>query len=289
LKLAIGEGFMFRNMPLDKSLKEISKVGFEHLELLWGTRVEAKSTDSQVKDVKKTIARRGLDVAALLGGAAIASLDEKVRAEAVGTVKRQIEIAQILDTDMITAEMSGGNTREQEKCIGQFKKSIQELLPALEKTDISMTFEPHPGDFIEESNLGADVLRSFKTKRIGYLYCCPHTFVLGKDPAAMIEYVGGDLLNWVHFADTNKPERIVMSFSPKGYASVANVPEFEGLKAHEHLTPGHGEVSFKSVFKGLKKVGFKGTISCVPFTLDDPVGAAKESYAVVNKYLKGRR
>ena len=288
MDLAIGEGFMFREMPFEKSLKQISKVGFESLELLWGTRYDAKSTDDHIRGIKKSVDKHGLSVAALLGGGALASLDAKVRGQAVDTVKRQIEIAQILDCRMITAEMSGGNSKQREECIAAFKDSIREILPSLEKADVSMSFEPHPGDFIEESNMGADVLRSIKSKRIGYLYCCPHTFVLGKDPETMIRYVG-DLLNFVHVADTHKMERIIVSLAPRGFASLAGVPEFEGLKAHEHLTPGHGEVPFDSVFRGLRKVGFDGIISCVPFTLDDPVGAAKESFKMVRKHLKGKR
>jgi myo-inositol catabolism protein IolH len=288
MDLALGEGFMFREVPFEKSLTEISKIGFDSLELLWGTRYDAKSTDDQIRGLKKAIRKHDLRVSALLGGGALASLDPKLRGEAVGTVKRQIEIAQILDCKMVTAEMSGGTSKEREKCIVAFKESIRELLPALEKADISMSFEPHPGDFIEESNMGADVLRSIKSKRIGYLYCCPHTFVLGKDPETMIKYVG-DLLNFVHVADTHKMERIIVSLAPRGFASLAGKPEFEGLKAHEHLTPGHGEVPFDSVFRGLRSVGFDGIISCVPFTPDDPVGAAKESFQIVKKYLKAKR
>jgi myo-inositol catabolism protein IolH len=286
MRLCIGEGFMFRNMPFEKSLAEISRIGFDSLELLWGTRYDANTKDDEVKNLKVITQRHHLDVAALLGGGALASLDEKVRRQAIDALKRQIQIAEILDCKMITAEMSGGNSRQREDCIVAFKKSIDELLPLLDKSDISMSFEPHPGDFIEESNLGADVLRSIKSERIGYLYCCPHTFVLGSDPAAMIKYVG-DLLNWVHVADTHKMERIVVSLAPRGLASLAGVPEFEGLKAHEHLTPGHGEVPFENVFDGLKSVGFDGTISCVPFTTDNPVAAAEESYRVVQKFLKG--
>ncbi|MDA4136987.1 MAG: sugar phosphate isomerase/epimerase [Thaumarchaeota archaeon] len=288
MDLALGEGFMFREVPFEKSLKKISKIGFDSVELLWGTRYDAGSTDDQIRELKKAVRKHDLKVSALLGGGALASLDAKIRAQAVGTVRRQIEIAQIFDCRMITAEMSGGTSKERDKCIGSFKESVRELLPALEKADISMSFEPHPGDFIEESNMGADVLRSIKSKRIGYLYCCPHTFVLGEDPEEMIKYVG-TLLNFVHVADTHKMERIIVSLAPRGFASLAGVPEFEGLKAHEHLTPGHGEVPFDSVFKGLKSVGFDGIISCVPFSPDDPEGAAKESFKIVRKYIKRKR
>lgn len=288
MKLAIGEGFMFKDVPLDRSLREVSKVGFRSLEILWGTRVDGKSSDEQVKTVRRTIDRHGMDVAALIGLAPIASVDEKVRSEAVKLVRRQVQIAEMLGTRMITSEMSGGTSRQQKECIAAFRRSIGDILPALEKADISMSFEPHPGDFIEESNLGADVLRSLKSRRVGYLYCCPHTFVLGKDPAPMIEYAG-DLLNHVHVADTHKLERIVVSLAPRGFASLSGVPEFEGIKAHEHLTPGHGEVPFDRVFGALRKIGYRGTVSCIPFSPDDPVGAARESFAVVNKYLKGRR
>lgn len=284
MKLTICEGFMFRNLPLEKSLSDISKIGFESVELLWGTRYDAKSTDDQINELGKTIRKHKLTVSALLGGGALASLDPKLRGEAIKTVRRQIEIAQMLDCKMIDTEMSGGNSKQREECSVAFKKSINELLPFLDKADISMSFEPHPGDFIEDSNMGVDLLRSIKSKRIGYLYCCPHTFVLGKDPEAMIKYAG-DLVNFVHLADTHKMERIIVSLAPRGLASLNGIPEFEGLKMHEHLTPGHGEVPFDSVFRGLRAIGYKGTISCVGFDLETPAKTARESFKIASKYL----
>jgi myo-inositol catabolism protein IolH len=293
MKVCLGEGFMFRNLPFEKAVREIKKVGYDYLELLWGTRVGPDTKDGHVRDLKSILDQNGVKVLSLMGGSALASLDIATRLDAVATFLRQITIAQALDCKTITREMSGGNATRQVECITAFRASMEQVCPALEKNDISASFEPLPGDFIEESNLGVDVLREINSKNVGYLYCCPHTFVLGgegsdissaKTAEDMIAYAG-KLVNFVHVADSHKMVRIVVSFAPKGFASMRNIPEYKGMKTHEHLIPGHGEVDFKSVFRGLKKIQYDGTVSCIPFVTDNPVKAAKESLRVVKKYI----
>src|SRR5438876_10478962 len=97
MRLCIGEGFMFRNMPFEKSLSEISRIGFDSLELRWGTRYDANTKDDEVKNLKVMIKKHGLEVAALMGGGALASLDEKLRRQTLDTDKRQIQIDDTLE------------------------------------------------------------------------------------------------------------------------------------------------------------------------------------------------
>jgi myo-inositol catabolism protein IolH len=170
---------------------------------------------------------------------------------------------------------------------------VQDIVPLLERNGLAASFEPHPGDFVEDSELGVQILREIGSKNVGYLYCCPHTFVLAgegsgserRTPEAMIRQAG-KLVNFVHLADTHKMERIVVSFAPEGYASMRDVPKYKGMKTHEHLVPGDGEVDFRSVFTGLRAIDYDGPLSCIPFATDNPSRAARESLRLVKRFVK---
>ena len=62
-----------------------------------------------------------------------------------------------------------------------------------------------------------------------YLFCVPHTFILEKTWAQMIDYAR-DVLGYVHLADTLRPKRTFFSgrYSPE-------------VPPHQHLTLGRGD------------------------------------------------
>ena len=93
-----------------------------------------------------------------------------------------------------------------------FVKSIGELLPELHDDGVRIFFEAHPGDFVEDSFDAVDLLRSFRSRHVGYNYCVPHTFNLGHRPRDIVRNAKG-LLGYAHFADTLMPSRIF--FSPR--------------------------------------------------------------------------
>ena len=133
-------------------------------------------------------------------------------------------------------------------------QSIGELIPALEKSDIRVSFMPHPGDFVEESDVCVDLVRSAGSRRVGYIYVMPHTFVLAGrmnvDPGSMIEDAAkAGVLTEVHMADSLKPVQMW----------VRDHLDIEAY--HSHLLPGKGSVDIAAASKLLVKIGFEGRCS----------------------------
>jgi myo-inositol catabolism protein IolH len=275
---------MFSRVPFEKAIEEVSRIGYEYVEFLLGPHLNVDATDDQVEAAGHVLKQYGVKVAAVLGGGPLASLDSQKRCQAVEGFKRQIAIARLLECDLVTGEMSGGTSRERDACIEAFTTSLQGLVPILEREGVRASFEPHPGDFLEDSHSAVDVLKGIGSEKIGYLYCCPHTFILGEDPGVMIEYAAG-LLNHVHIADTYKQEKIVVGYAPMGYANMLRVSEYEGvMNAHLHLVPGRGEVDFDQIFRTLKRVGYEGAVSAIPFETERPGEAAAESLTMIRQY-----
>ncbi len=284
MKICLGEGFQFGQYPFEDAMKAISNIGYDHVELLTGSHLDANASDDQIKEKARVMDNVGIKAAAVLGGGPLASLDAAIRDQAVKSFKRQIVVARLLGCDYITSEMNGGTSLQLRECIDAFKASMREVAPVLEGEGVQASFEAHPGDFVEDNNLGVDILKEIGHKNIGYLYCGPHTFILGEDPAAMIEYAA-DILNWVHVADSYREERIIISFAPKGHATVGGTTEFKNTRGHLHLVPGDGEVDFACVFRTLKKIGYDGFVSAIPFDSTTPVEAATQSLRMIQKYI----
>ena len=118
-----------------------------------------------------------------------------------------------------------------------FVKSVGELLPELHDEGVTIFFEAHPGDFIEDSFAAVKLLSSSESQHIRYNYCVPHTFNLGHGPREIIQNANG-LLGYVHFADTLMPSRIF--FSP------THPPK---VKPHLHMIPGSGDVDMAEVLE----------------------------------------
>jgi myo-inositol catabolism protein IolH len=128
------------------------------------------------------------------------------------------------------------------------------------------------------------MLRKTECDRVGYLYCCPHTFLIGADAGSMIRYAGKDLSH-VHIADTHRMERIVQ---PSVVRSSPDLQARFKREIHEHLIPCLGDLDFKAIFQALRRVGYDGFLSAIPFSFSDtPVEAAIQTRKVLQRFLNG--
>jgi myo-inositol catabolism protein IolH len=83
----------------------------------------------------------------------------------------------------------------------QFWRSMEELLPVIEREGIQLRLEPHPDDFVEDGITAVDVIRGINSPDVSFLYCTPHTFHMGGNMTEIIEYAG-PLLPHLHLADS---------------------------------------------------------------------------------------
>lgn len=273
MKIALETG-LFSSYTIEKTLEEMSRIGYKFVELSHPDFNPIEATDEQIKHLKELLEEYDIEPASVLAIYGIASPDESVRKASVEKYKQTIRTTNALGCSMITPEMDG-DPKKREACTESFKRSIDELCPYLLEEDVKISFEPHPGDFIEKSNDAVDLIREIGCENVGYTYCSCHTFVMceeGQDATSMIEYAG-DTLFWVYATDTHKPMRII--HPPTDYG------------VHEHLIPGRGDVDFEELFFALKKIGYDGFVSSNCFGYSDiPVKAAEETKRKLDELIK---
>jgi sugar phosphate isomerase/epimerase len=204
----------------------------------------------------------------------MSSPDEADRRKGVQMMKSAIRNAVALNCRFVLSELSGdfNHKRASDRA---FRRSMSEVVPELEDNDVTLSFEAHPGDYIEDSYDAVGLLSSFESKKVKYNYCIAHTFVLKHTPSEIVSN-GKDLIAWAHFADTLDPWRIFFcpTYKPK-------------VTPHLHLMPGLGDIRFDEVISSLRGIGYRGFLSIHPFShLDRPIEAMNETKRQLDKMVK---
>lgn len=283
-KLAL-ETTLFARMPLGDALEKVSGCGFGMVEVGLSHFDACVAGRSDVGALQELLSLNGLGLAALFAlpgwspqngaklGLGLSSPNEAQRAKAVAGMRHALDVAKALGCRSLTSELSG-DMDDPVASRGSFVRSIGELLPRLEEDSTTVSFEAHPGDFLEDSFRAVELLSSFRSERVRYNYCVPHTFILGHTPAEIVHNAGRHL-GHVHLADTLRPDRIF--FSP------THPPK---VKPHLHMVPGEGDVDLREVLSSLLHEDFHGCVSAQPFSdSDEPVRAAKRTRAIVSRTL----
>ena len=285
-RLAI-ETTLFAHLPLGEALQKSSECGFGMVEVGLSHFDACAARTVDVEGLDELLTLNGLGVAALFAlpgwdplkrtksSLGISSPDEARRERAVGQMRHALGVARRLGCKSLASELSG-DMDDPRASRRSFVKSIGELLPELHDDGVRIFFEAHPGDFVEDSFDAVDLLRSFRSRHVGYNYCVPHTFNLGHRPRDIVRNAKG-LLGYAHFADTLMPSRIF--FSP------THPPK---VKPHLHMIPGQGDVDMGEVISSLADVGFDGYLAAQPFSnSDEPVKAAKRTRASMVRMIAG--
>ncbi len=91
---------------------------------------------------------------------------EEQRQRAAANWKRIIEIAADMGVPVINTEGSGAKN-QQGICNGMFYKSMEELLPIIERKGIRVELQSHPYDFAELNDEACDIVKSFRSRNLG--------------------------------------------------------------------------------------------------------------------------
>lgn len=146
----------------------------------------------------------------------------------------------------INSELSGDPNRPAE-CRAAFLRSMGELLPVLEREDMTVSFEPHPWDFLETAESAVDLIREIGSPRVRYLHCLPHTYYLGGSIKDQWEAARG-WCDHIHLADTFRPER-----------TIVNPPGLDH-RIHQHFDIGRGEIDWTEAASALRGFGGIATV-----------------------------
>ncbi len=271
LRIAAETGIV-GGLPLSEALAVVARAGYQWIELSHPQFQAHSVGPAEVAALRESLRANGLQLAALLDLLGAAAPDPGARRGAVDDWKRAIDTAAALGCPLLTSEM-GGQRVPAEQARAAFAASVEDLEPALEQAGVTLAFECHPGDFIENSDEAVSFLRGLGCARVRYLFCAPHAFIIGGDVAGMVARAG-DMIAHVHIADTHRPARILAARPPE---------------PHEHLVPGWGEIDFAALVRALQAAGYSGCLSaCVFSHADNPGGALAFTRARMEEWLQGR-
>lgn len=251
MKLAL-DPYMLRSVPLHELPGVVADLGYRYIELspredFTPFFLHPRADDATVRAFKVALAAAGVEVATHLPLYPWSGPDEDARRAAVRYWKRAIQLTVELGCQVMNSEFNG-RPDQAERSEGQFWRSLDELLPILEREGVQLRLEPHPDDFIEDGRRAVELIRAINSPLVSFLYCAPHTFHMGGDVAGIMRYAGR-LLTHVHVADSFDHR------ASSGLRYIVNPPG-STARVHQHLDIGQGEVDWEKFFGTLGALGF---------------------------------
>ena len=231
-----------------------------------------KADDELVRQLGKACQDAGVGIASILPVQRWSSPVEHEREAAVRNWKRAIQIAVDLGVDQFNTEFSGRPER-QEESEAAFYRSMEEIVPIIEREGIKIAIDPHPDDFVERGLDAWKVIRGVNSKNLEFVYVASHSFHMEDSMAEILNEVG-DRLRVVHVADTFDHRR------SGGLRYITNPPE-SPARVHQHLKIGDGDVDWDTFFAELNRNGFLDRGDSVMVTC---VFAENENNVEVTKY-----
>jgi len=234
----------------------VAELGYEHLQLTPHRDFipffnHPRADDALVARFGKACADAGVGIASVLPVLRWASPDPDAREAAVRNWKRVIQITVDLGVSVINTEFSG-RPEKAEESERAFFRSMEELLPIIEREGIDVRIDPHPDDFVEDGLEAVRIIRGVNSPNIGMVYVACHTFHMGGTMGSNMTEImraAADLLRLVHVADTMDHHR------SHGLRYITNPPG-NPVRVHQHLKIGDGDIDWDEFFGGLAALGF---------------------------------
>jgi myo-inositol catabolism protein IolH len=229
-----------------------ASLGYEYLQLTpnpdLGTHFHHPKLDrSLVATLKKRASDAGVTITSVQPVQRFGGPEEHQLRAAIHNAKAYIRLAAELDAPIINTEFSGRPEREEESenC---FYRAMEELIPVLETEGVTMNFDPHPDDFVENGLDAWRILRSLNSERIGFVYVGAHAFHYVEPAESLLPVVGAGLKS-VFISDSFDHHR------SHGLRYISNPPG-NTARVHQHLKAGDGDVNFTELFGLLHSTGY---------------------------------
>lgn len=244
---------VIKELPVTDMVRQVAEWGYKYIEQSPHPRINPfykhpKASREVMTEYKRALQTYGVELSSFIVVYRWSGPDELRRQAAVKNWKRIIEIAAEMGVQVINTELSG-TPDEPEICEEMWYRSMEELLPIIEREGIRVEIQSHPWDFCELNDETADLVKSFRSDNLTYLYSAPHTFFYDKgkgDVASMLNYAGQDLSH-VLLADTwnhTLTNRYILN------------PPGVNATIHQHMGLGMGEVDFDGIFRTLREMDF---------------------------------
>ncbi|MFI6180089.1 sugar phosphate isomerase/epimerase family protein [Nonomuraea sp. NPDC051191] len=259
MKIALDPA-MLQGKPVEHAARATAEAGYRYLEM--GNRDDfipafgpMHASPAELRGFRDAADGSGVEIASVAVIQAWSSPDEDVRKQAVAWWRDGIAAAVELGCRRVNTELSG-RPDQPDACREAFLRSIDDLLPVLEREDVELVVEPHPWDFIETTAGAVDLIKEIDSPRLRYLHCVPHAYHLQGGVTEQVEYARG-WFDHVHVADTFRPGRTIVN--PPGVS----------CRIHQHFDLGRGEIDWAEVRTALEAVGFDGILTVQVFGWED--------------------
>lgn len=255
MKIALDPDVLVRlnGMSITQMVHQVAEWGYKYIEQSPHPQINwfytyPKASKEVLAEYKKALKETNVEISSFICVYRWSGPDEELRKAAVRNWKRLIEIAVEMGVQVINTELSG-NPNKPEICEAMWYRSMEELLPIIEREGIRIEIQAHPWDFVETNTEACNLVKSLHSDYVKYLYCSAHTFFYDKgkgDVRSMLDYAGDDLSH-VIMADTfNHTIDTRYILNPPGVDATI----------HQHLGLGVGDVDFDGIFEKLRMMDF---------------------------------
>ncbi|UOQ59292.1 sugar phosphate isomerase/epimerase [Leucobacter rhizosphaerae] len=230
----------------------VARLGYEYLQLTpnpdFGRHFHYPKLDSElIAQLKKRAKDAGVTITSVLPVQRFGGPEPHQVEAAIFNTTRYIQIAAELEAPIVNTEFSGRPEREEESEYA-FYRSMEALIPVLEREGVTLNFDPHPDDFVEDGLEAWRIIRGLNSRQVGFVYVGSHTFHYGDRAATLLPEIG-DRLGAVYAADTFDHTR------SNGLRYITNPPG-NAVRVHQHLRIGDGDVDWAELFGTLRATGY---------------------------------
>ena len=266
----------FKRYSLNEAIRTIAEIGYEGIEVLCDLphAYPPIFQDKEIDSFKNQIAKFRLDISNL-NAFTLYSIsdvyhpswieDDKVSREIrITHTINCIKLAKKIGAKNISTEPGGPlierntNMKHLEKL---FMEGLNRVVPIAEQENIKILIEPEPNLLLENSDQFLNFIENFSTDNVRLNFDIGHFYCVGEDPSEII-YKLSEYIEHFHLAD------------------------IASNRIHNHLIPGEGSINFRSVFKAIDSIGYKGyvTVELYPYQLC-PKEAGKKAYEYLYRIL----
>ena len=230
----------------------VARLGYEYVQLTpnpdFGRHFHHPKLDSDlIGQLKKRAADAGVTITSVLPVQRFGGPEPHQVEAAIFNTTRYIQIAAELEAPIVNTEFSGRPEREEESEYA-FYRSMEALIPVLEREGVTLNFDPHPDDFVEDGLEAWRIIRGLNSRQVGFVYVGSHTFHYGDRATTLLPEIG-DRLGAVYAADTFDHNR------SNGLRYITNPPG-NAVRVHQHLRIGDGDVNWTELFSTLRATGY---------------------------------
>jgi sugar phosphate isomerase/epimerase len=268
MKLAFSTN-AFKKYSLQDSIKKISTIGYEGVEILADIphAYPPMFGKEQIGSAIDALSKCKIQISNLNAFTLYAITDvyhpswiendNSLRELRIQHTINCIKLAQKIGSRNISTE-PGGPINRGTTDIAEVRKlfihGLSKAAAIAEKNKINILIEPEPNLLLENSTEFLDFIKNVDSDYVKLNFDIGHFYCVKEDPGKLV-YRLADYIEHFHIADiaTNR--------------------------VHHHLIPGEGSIDFRSVFKAIIEIGYKGfvTVELYPYQ-SDPIYAAKAAY-----------